>query len=248
MPTELSVNVNAIAHLRNRRDLPWPSVTDLCRICLEEGAVGITVHPRPDQRHIRTHDVHDIKALLSEAQFQGKEFNMEGFPEERFLALCEQARPTQVTLVPDDPAQATSDHGWDVGAHAAMLRETCARMQAFGARVSLFMDADAGQMASAKEVGADRVELYTGPYGHTFDPDAKAQELAKLKNAAEAAHSEGLGINAGHDLTLDNLPPLLSSAPMIAEVSIGHALTADALTHGYAEAVRRYRAACGQNV
>ncbi|MFN3225439.1 MAG: pyridoxine 5'-phosphate synthase [Hyphomicrobiales bacterium] len=246
MTTHLSVNVNAIAYLRNRRDLPWPSVTDLARICLDAGAVGITVHPRPDERHIRATDVHELKALLQEPAYQRAEFNMEGYPEERFLSLCEAIRPDQVTLVPDDPAQPTSDHGWDVPAHADLLKQVCERMHIFGTRVSLFVDSDPAMAEPTKAVGADRVELYTGPYGHTFEPTAKAEELAKLKATAEAAHAAGLGINAGHDLTLDNLPPLIEAAPMIDEVSIGHALTADALTHGYAEAVRLYRAACGQ--
>jgi pyridoxine 5-phosphate synthase len=248
MTTQLSVNVNAIAYLRNRRDLPWPSLTDLARLCLDAGAVGITVHPRPDERHIRTTDVHDLNVLLQEPAYQAAEFNMEGYPEERFLALCEAVKPDQVTLVPDDPAQSTSDHGWDVPAHADSLASVIARMQAFGARVALFLDADPAMVEPVTAVGADRIELYTGPYGHTFDPAAKADELAKLKATAEAAHALGLGINAGHDLTLTNLPPLIEAAPMIAEVSIGHALTADALTHGYAEAVRLYRQACGQTL
>ncbi len=246
MPTELSVNVNAIAYLRNRRDLPWPSLTDLARICLNAGAVGITVHPRPDERHIRRQDVFDIKDLLSEPAFEGRELNMEGYPDERFLSLCETIQPTQVTLVPDDPNQATSDHGWDVAAHYGLLSEVCQRMHAFGARVSLFVDADPEQADPSERVGADRVELYTGPYGHTFEPATKAAELDKLRLAARAAVDAGLAVNAGHDLTLDNLPALVSAAPMIAEVSIGHALTADALTHGYAQAVTLYRKACGQ--
>lgn len=246
MPTHLSVNVNAIAYLRNRRDLPWPSLTNLCRVCLDAGAVGITVHPRPDERHIRTQDVFDIKALLEEPAYRDKEFNMEGYPDARFLDLCEQARPDQVTLVPDDPAQSTSDHGWDVATHTGLLTESSARIHGFGARVSLFVDADPAQAGPARTVGADRVELYTGPYGHTFEPAAKAAELARLEAAATAADAAGLKLNAGHDLTLDNLPALVAAAPMLAEVSIGHALTADALTHGYAQAVRLYRRACGQ--
>jgi pyridoxine 5-phosphate synthase len=248
MTTCLSVNVNAIAYLRNRRDLPWPSITDLARICLDAGAIGITVHPRPDERHIRTSDVHDLKALLQEPAYRTAEFNMEGYPEERFLALCEEIKPDQVTLVPDDPSQSTSDHGWDVPAHANMLRGVIARMQSFDARVSLFLDADPIMVPHVKAVGAERIELYTGPYGHTFEAAEKAEELAKLQATAEAADALGLGVNAGHDLTIENLPPLMKAAPMIAEVSIGHALTADALTYGYAEAVRLYRRACGQTI
>lgn len=248
MTTHLSVNVNAIAYLRNRRDLPWPSVTDLARLCLDSGAAGITVHPRPDERHIRRTDVFELHTMLQEPAYKGREFNMEGYPEERFLALCEQIKPDQVTLVPDDPAQSTSDHGWDIPDNYGMLAEVCTRVHAFGARISLFIDADLEQADPAERVGADRVELYTGPYGHIFDPVKKAEELAKLKVTAEAAHEAGLGINAGHDLTIDNLPPLVAAAPMIAEVSIGHALTADALTHGYAKAVQLYRHACGQTL
>lgn len=248
MTTHLSVNVNAIAYLRNRRDLPWPSVTDLARICLDAGAAGITVHPRPDERHIRRTDVFDLHAMLQEPAYRNAEFNLEGYPEERFLTLCEEIKPDQVTLVPDDPAQSTSDHGWNVADNYGILAEVCTRVHAFGARISLFVDADPSQADPAERVGADRVELYTGPYGHTFDAAEKAMELAKLKAAAEAAKAAGLGINAGHDLTINNLPALVDAAPMIAEVSIGHALTADALTHGYAQAVKLYRQACGQHI
>lgn len=248
MTSQLSVNLNAIAFLRNRRDLPWPSVTSLAQTCLDAGAAGLTVHPRPDERHIRTTDVFELKALLNEPAHQGREFNIEGYPDERFLGLCEQIKPDQVTLVPDDPKQATSDHGWDVLENYGMLAEVCRRIHGFGARVSLFIDADPDQADPAERVGADRVELYTGPYGHTFDAVKKAEELARLKATAEAADTAGLGVNAGHDLTIDNLPPLIDAAPMIVEVSIGHALTADALTHGYAQAIRLYRQACGQHV
>lgn len=246
MTTHLSVNVNAIAYLRNRRDLPWPSVTDLARICLDAGAAGITVHPRPDERHIRRTDVFDLHAMLQEPAYRHAEFNLEGYPDERFLTLCEEIRPDQVTLVPDDPTQSTSNHGWDVPAHADLLKPVCEHIHRIGARVSLFVDGDPLMAQPAKTVGADRVELYTGPYGHTFDASKKAEELAKMKATAEAAHAAGLGINAGHDLTLDNLPQLIQAAPMIAEVSIGHALTADALTYGYAQTVKLYRQACGQ--
>ncbi len=242
--TKLSVNVNAIAQLRNRRDLPWPSVTGLSALALEAGAHGITVHPRPDERHIRRTDVFDLVAMLR-GEWTGKEFNIEGYPSEDFLALCEKARPDQVTLVPDDPAQATSDHGWDTLANEAILREVTARIHGFGARVSIFVDADPATAAGAAAPGADRVEFYTGPYGHTFEAAAKAAELEKVRIAAEAARDAGLAVNAGHDLTLDNLPPLKTAVPFLAEVSIGHALTADALLFGMAETVRRYRAACG---
>lgn len=244
MPTHLSVNVNAIAQLRNRRNLPWPSVVGLSRMALEAGAAGITVHPRPDERHIRRHDVFDLVAMIR-AEFPKAEFNIEGYPDERFLALCEEARPDQVTLVPDDPAQATSDHGWDVHAHAALLNTVVARLKGRGFRVSLFLDADPALVAGAKATGTDRIELYTGPYGHAADAGVQAVELDRLAATTQAAVEAGLAVNAGHDLTLDNLPPLIARAPAIAEVSIGHALTADALTYGMAETVRRYNAACG---
>ena len=244
MPTALSVNLNAVAQLRNRRDLPWPSVTGIGRIALEAGAHGITVHPRPDERHIRFTDLPDLRALCDE--FPGTEFNMEGYPTDEFLALCEANEPEQVTLVPDDPAQATSDHGWDFEAHADLLRETVARLKGRGMRVSLFADADPGGIGAASATGADRVELYTGPYGATHDrPDAARAEVERLGATADAARSAGLGVNAGHDLTVDNLPALVARVPDLAEVSIGHGLTADALIHGMEATVRRFLAACG---
>jgi len=236
----LSVNLNAIAYLRNRRDLPWPSVTEMARICLENGANGITVHPRPDERHIRRTDVFELEAVLRKA-WPGREYNIEGYPDQAFLALCEKARPDQVTLVPDDPLQATSDHGWDVGGNTGILREIVARLKRGGMRVSLFINADPAVPAAAAKVGADRIELYTGPYG---DPAGRtAEELARLVATAEAARAAGLSVNAGHDLTLDNLPALMRAIPTIAECSIGHGVTADALKYGMAETVRRYVAA-----
>lgn len=244
---KLSVNLNAIAQLRNRRDLPWPSVTGIGRIALEAGAYGLTVHPRPDERHIRRTDVFDLRDMLR-SDWPDREFNIEGYPTEDFLALCEAARPDQVTLVPDDPAQNTSDHGWDCVVHQDMLRAVVDRMQGQGMRVSLFLDADWMQVASAARTGAQRIELYTGPYGHTFDPAEKARRLEELVLTAEAADAAALKVNAGHDLTLDNLPPLVARVPSLAEVSIGHAITADALVLGMAETIRRYRAACGDPV
>lgn len=243
MPTELSVNVNSIAYLRNRRDVPWPDLLDLCRIALEAGAVGITVHPRPDQRHIRTQDVHDIAAMIC-ADYPGKEFNIEGYPSEDFLRLVEQVKPDQATLVPDIPEQKTSDHGWQLLGNNDLLLSSVARLKDIGCRVSLFVDADEGLMEGAKSTGTDRVELYTGPYGSADDESAGALALAELAQAADAASSVGLGLNAGHDLTLTNLGTLLKRAPAIQEVSIGHGLTADALFMGYGEAVRRYVEIC----
>ncbi|MEP3525920.1 MAG: pyridoxine 5'-phosphate synthase [Hyphomicrobiales bacterium] len=247
MRTELSVNVNAIAFLRNRRELPWPSVVDLSRIALETGACGITVHPRPDERHIKRHDVDDLAALLSEPQFANKEFNIEGYPDERFLALCELIKPQQVTFVPDDPAQATSDHGWDIPANQALLKETVARMKEQGMRVALFINPDESIPEHAKAVGADRVELFTGAYGLAVFGSLEAMKAVSiLASTARIAHALGLGVNAGHDLTVANVPTLVEAAPMIAELSIGHGLTADALTYGMAATVKRFLKSCGQ--
>ena len=250
MTAHLSVNLNAIAMLRNRRELPWPSVVGLGRIALQAGAAGLTVHPRPDERHIRFTDVPQLRALISD-EFPGCEFNIEGYPSEDFLQLVETHRPDQVTLVPDDPAQATSDHGWDVIANHVHLTTISARLKKAGMRVSLFADGDSSveQIDTAKAVGADRIELYTGPYGSCHDDPAGAKRWAEMlgKTAAHAT-SLGLAVNAGHDLTVANLPLLCSHIPQLAEVSIGHGLTADALEYGMAETVRRYRRALGENI
>lgn len=244
MPCKLSVNVNAIAFLRNRRDVPWPSVTELCRVALDNGAVGITVHPRPDERHIRRTDVTDIARLLR-ADYPGREFNIEGYPDERFLALCEAEKPEQVTLVPDDPTQSTSDHGWDIAANREKLTAIIDRLHKGGMRVSLFIDPDPAAPALARAVGADRVEIYTGPYGGTFEPAALEHEFQKVVATGKAAQAAGLGLNAGHDLTRKNLPPLVKALPNLQEVSIGHAVMADALMFGLAETVRKFRTAIG---
>ena len=244
MPCKLSVNVNAIAFLRNRRHVPWPSVTELCRVALDNGSIGITVHPRPDERHIRRSDVTDISRLLR-TDYPGREFNIEGYPDERFLSLCEAERPEQVTLVPDDPTQSTSDHGWDIPAHRERLEAVIARLHGNGMRVSLFIDPDPTLPALAKQVGADRVEIYTGPYGGTFEPAALEREFEKVVATGRAAAEAGLGLNAGHDLTRANLPPLVKALPNLQEVSIGHAVIADALMFGLGETVRKFRSAIG---
>jgi pyridoxine 5-phosphate synthase len=245
MPTKLSVNLNAVAMLRNRRDLPWPSVTGLGRIALAAGAHGLTVHPRPDERHTRLSDLPEIRALIDD-EFPGAEFNIEGYPTEEFLALVEKNQPEQVTLVPDDPAQATSDHGWNFAQHAEFLAPTVRRLKKGGFRVSLFCDPNPGDVGPAKATGCDRIELYTGPYGsfHSY-PDKAANELERLGKTADAALAAGLQVNAGHDLVVSNLPPLIKRVPGLAEVSIGHGLTADALEYGMAGTVRRFLNACG---
>ena len=244
MSVALSVNLNAVAQLRNRRDLPWPSVVDMGRIALEAGAHGLTVHPRPDQRHTRFSDLPDLRALIDD-EFPNAEFNVDGYPTEEFLQLVEQNQPEQVTLVPDDPAQATSDHGWDFAANHNFLRPVVGRLKKGGFRVSLFADADPSQMQAAKETGADRVELYTGPYGGTHDDPIAAQaEIERLGATADAAIALGMAVNAGHDLTVENLPALVSRVPELAEVSIGHGFTADALIYGFEETTKRFLGAC----
>lgn len=244
MPCKLSVNVNAIAFLRNRRDLPWPSVEKIGRIALEAGAYGLTVHPRPDERHIRKSDVPVLRDMIRNS-FPGKEYNIEGNPDAQFVHLVEEMKPDQVTLVPDDIRQATSDHGWNIADHRGFLTDVIARLKEGGMRVSLFVDAEPELPHLAKEVGADRVEIFTGPYGSTFDAAGKAREFRSVVATGKAAAAAGVGLNAGHDLTRDNLPALVKELPNLLEVSIGHAMTADALVLGMAEAVRQYRIACG---
>ncbi|MDI6027931.1 pyridoxine 5'-phosphate synthase [Corticibacterium sp. UT-5YL-CI-8] len=247
MPVKLSVNLNAIAMLRNRRDLPWPSVIGFGRIALAAGAHGLTVHPRPDERHVRFSDLPDLRALIDD-EFPHAEFNIEGYPSEDFLHLVEKNQPEQVTLVPDDPSQNTSDHGWNFAEHTAFLTATIKRLKKSGIRVSLFSDPDPAGIAAAKATGADRIELYTGPYGGCHSDSGKAaKELEKLAKTADAARAIGLEVNAGHDLTVDNLPALVRAIPDLAEVSIGHCLTADALEYGMTTSVRRYLQACKQN-
>lgn len=240
MTATLSVNLNAVAMLRNRRDLPWPSVTGLGRIALDAGASGLTVHPRPDQRHIRFSDLADIRALIDD-EFPQAEFNIEGYPSQEFLALVEEHEPEQVTLVPDDPAQNTSDHGWDFVKHQTMLGEVVKHLKSRGMRVSLFADPTPEGLDAAKTTGADRVEFFTGPYGSTYaDVKGQQRELALLEAAAAKADALGLGINAGHDLTVANLPALVKVMPSLREVSIGHGLTADALEYGMRQSVARF--------
>ena len=247
MTCQLSVNVNAIAMLRNRRNLPWPSVVGLSRVALAAGAYGITVHPRPDERHIRRSDVFEINDMIR-SEFPDREFNIEGNPDARLCELVETIKPDQVTLVPDDIRQSTSDHGWNVSAHRDFLNNVIARFKSGGLRVSIFVDPDPSVPELAREVGADRVEIYTGPYGGALDPAVQARELENVVATGNAAREAGLGLNAGHDLTLDNLPPLVAALPHLQEVSIGHCLTSDALIYGMAGAVERYRAACGDPV
>ena len=241
--TKLSVNVNKIALLRNQRTLGIPSVTRAATIALEAGAHGITVHPRPDERHIRSDDVYELAALLK--QHPQAEYNIEGNPFENALDLVREVRPHQFTLVPDDPGQSTSDHGWDLAANAERLRPIIAEVKELGVRVSLFMDAVPAAMAQAAAIGADRVELYTEPYAASYGSALEREVLTSFAAAATAAAKAGLGINAGHDLNQQNLPGFLAAVAGVQEVSIGHALVADALEAGLAATVRAYLAAIG---
>ena len=244
--SRLSVNVNAVAYLRNRRTLPWPDPVDIAARAMEGGAKGITVHPRPDERHIGACDVAAL-ALLFARRFADHEFCLEGYPEERFWALVERHRPHQVLLVPDAPGQTTSDHGWEIAAHRNLLREGCARIAALGLRPALFIDPYPDAARAAADLGAARVEIYTGPYGACYDDgDGARREADRIGETARAAHEAGLGVNAGHDLTCANIPALCERIPVLAEVSIGHGFVAEALAHGTREAVRRFRIALGE--
>jgi pyridoxine 5-phosphate synthase len=238
--TALSVNLNKVALVRNTRHLGIPSVTRAATLCLEAGAAGITVHPRPDARHIRSDDVFDLAALLK--AWPDCEFNIEGNPFHNLMDFVRQVRPHQVTFVPDGEGQFTSDHGWSFPQDAERLKPLIAEAKALGVRVSLFMDPIPEAMAAAKAVGADRVELYTETYASTYGTPKQTEVLATFKATAEAALRVGLGINAGHDLNRDNLHTFLSIVPGVQEVSIGHALIADALELGYGDTIRAYRA------
>ena len=240
--TALSVNLNKIALVRNSRPLAIPNPTHLGAIALDAGAHGLTVHPRPDQRHIRPADVHAIGALLRGRP--GTEFNIEGNPFHDLMPLVLAARPQQCTLVPDDHGAATSDHGWDLVANGRRVAPLIAELKAAGIRVSVFMDPDPDAMVLARDAGADRIELYTEPYARAWGTAAQSASLAQYAATARAAQALGLGVNAGHDLSLHNLPDFLRAVPDVLEVSIGHALVADALELGMAGAVRAYVAAC----
>ena len=238
--TRLSVNLNKIALLRNSRNLGIPSVMRAAVVALDAGAHGITVHPRPDGRHIRVTDVHELAGLLKDRA--GAEFNIEGNPFQGLLELAHAIRPHQCTLVPDDPGAFTSDHGWDIVRDGARLKPLVDGLKAQGIRVSLFMDPLPAAMPEVRILGADRVELYTEPYARASGTHAEGQVLARYAEAARAAQNAGLGVNAGHDLNQGNLAQFLSAVPNVLEVSIGHALVADALEAGLARTVRDYLA------
>ena len=241
--TALSVNLNKVALVRNTRHLGIPSVTRAATLCLQAGASGITVHPRPDARHIRASDVLELAQLMHD--WPDREFNIEGNPFHNLMDcvgdLVARKLPVhQVTFVPDGEGQFTSDHGWNFPQDAARLRPLIAQCHAMGLRVSLFMDAEPGAMSAARDVGADRVELYTEPYAAAWGQAQQAAQLARFAAAAQAALDVGLGVNAGHDLNLHNLRAFARQVPGLSEVSIGHALIGDALEQGYAAAVQAY--------
>ena len=235
--TRLSVNVNKIALLRNSRTVGIPSVLRAAELCVAAGAHGITVHPRPDQRHIRPADATELRDYLRD--FPNVEFNIEGNPFPEFMELVLDLKPTQATLVPDDPSAATSDHGWDLEKEANRLAPLIRKLNQAGIRVSLFMDVSSDQWSRAREIGAARVELYTQPYAEAFARGNATAALAACAAAVRSAHAAGLGVNAGHDLNLQNLADFCR-IPGILEVSIGHALVSDALEVGLPAAVRAY--------
>ncbi len=237
--TALSVNLNKVALVRTTRHLGIPSVVQAAALCLDAGADGITVHPRPDGRHIRARDVADLSALLGR-DWPQVEFNIEGNPFQNLMDFVREYRPHQATFVPDSEDQFTSDHGWRFPEDLQRLQPLVAEARALGVRVSLFMDPEADQMAQARATGADRVELYTEGYAASRGTAREAQVLARYAQAARAAQEAGLQVNAGHDLSRDNLTEFLRAVPDVKEVSIGHAFIADALALGYAGATRDY--------
>ena len=233
--TQLSVNINKVATLRNARGGNTPNVLQFAIDCERFGAQGITVHPRPDERHIRRSDVYAIKKAI------GVEFNIEGYPSADFVRLVCEVHPAQVTLVPDSPEQLTSNHGWDTVHNKMLLQKLIQTFHAEGIRVSLFVDPLVEMVEGAKKVDADRVELYTGPYAELFQKDPAAA-IEMYRPAAEKARELELGLNAGHDLSIPNLGPLVHAFPWLDEVSIGHQLISGALYLGIEETIRQYKA------
>jgi pyridoxine 5-phosphate synthase len=241
VPANLSVNLNKVALLRNSRGGHNPSPRVAGIACLDNGAYGVTLHWRADNRHTRIDDVHALRALCEQ---RGAEFNLEGDQREELIALAEELRVTQFTLVPVRPGEITSDHGWDLPGQHDVVAPIVARLKAKGIRTAIFVDPDPAMMAAAAATGVDRVEIYTEPYAAAWGKPVFKEELERLKATARAAVAAGLGVNAGHDLDLRNMPLVAREVPEIVEVSIGHALIADALYLGFAEAVRRYARVC----
>lgn len=239
----LSVNLNKVALLRNSRRTGVPDLLHFARIALEAGAQGITVHPRPDERHIRGSDVPALAAVLAPYPAE-VEFNIEGYPDDRLMTILQQVRPAQCTLVPDAPDAFTSEEGWHLdAAQRALAVPAIAAIKALGCRVVLFIDPDPAAPARAKDAGADGVEIYTGSYAAAFRSGDPAPLLDAIARTARAADGLGLVVNAGHDLNLHNIPPLMGAVPFLAEASIGHELTADALERGFGPTVAAYAAA-----
>lgn len=233
--TRLSVNINKIATLRNSRGGKIPSVKEAAIKCQQFGAHGITIHPRPDERHITRHDVYELKPLIT------TEFNIEGYPGEDFLRMVTEIKPDQVTLVPDNHNQLTSDHGWDTWKNLSFLKEVIARLQENGIRTSIFVDPDVVAIKGAAETRTNRIELYTEPYASLY-PIERIKAVEPFVEAAKAAKKMGIEVNAGHDLNLENLNYLYKNIPNLAEVSIGHALIADALYLGLETTIQKYLA------
>lgn len=240
--THLSININKVALLRNSRGRNYPDVLAFARRCLELGAQGITLHPRPDQRHARYSDVAELGQLCREFQV---ELNVEGYPTEEFMQVVLAAKPAQCTLVPDAPDQLTSDHGWDLRGQEKLLRPILQQLREAGIRSSVFVDYDNFDLSYARELGADRVELYTEPYAETYAQPAQATIWQGFAAAAQRAQAAGLGVNAGHDLNLDNLAEFLK-IPGILEVSIGHAVIVESLWQGLENVIPRYVGICRQ--
>ena len=232
--TKLSVNVNKIATLRNARGGNLPSVTQVAIDCERFGADGITIHPRPDERHITKQDVHDLKEVVT------TEFNIEGYPDDRFMEIIATVQPEQATLVPDPPDVLTSNAGWDTVKHQEKLKEIIKILKGQGVRTSVFVDTNLVNIEGAAKIGVDRIELYTGPYADTYAKNAE-EAISPYIEAANLAHELGLGVNAGHDLNLINLGLFKRSIPHLAEVSIGHALIADALYYGLENVIGMYK-------
>lgn len=239
--TALSVNLNKLALLRNSRGRNYPDLLDFAQRFIAGGAHGLTIHPRPDERHVRRRDAHALSELLQD--HPGVEFNIEGYPSQEFLQLVAALKPTQCTLVPDAPGQLTSDHGWNCRTEAAFLASTVRQLQDHGVRVALFLDPDTDQVQAAATTGADRIELYTEAYAQAFGSPTQAAVLTRYHETALAAQMAGLGVNAGHDLGLHNLVAFLT-IPEILEVSIGHALTVECIELGLDTVLARYLAIC----
>lgn len=231
--TKLSVNINKIATIRNARGGNTPNVVQVAIDCERFGAAGITVHPRPDERHITTQDVYDLAHVVK------TEFNIEGYPDDRFLKLIQELKPAQATLVPDPPHVLTSNAGWDTKKHLHFLQDTIRLIKHHGVRTSIFVDTNPEHIRFAKETGTDRIELYTGPYAELF-PENPEEAVKPFVEAAEIARELKLGLNAGHDLSLDNLRYFKEAIPYLEEVSIGHALISDALYLGLENTIQRY--------